>query len=174
MCQLCGGGARSHAVSITVRPRQVLGGISWNGSFEEAAAGAIDRAIAAVRDFGLERTSAWQSPVVGLSRSHGIGAIDYFSGVLVDDGEILPKGFERLELAETIFACSWHGPLDGDVVEHYSRMIEWLRDSGYRRETVPFHQREEYPPHVDLALPPELRLMLPIAERLDKGSRNRP
>ena len=140
MCALCGDGRRVHATSITERPRQLLGGIFWSGSFGEASSGgAIDSAIAAVSGFAVARKAMWKSPIVGLSRNDRTDGFDYFAGVAVEAGEALPEGFATLELAEGVFASSWHGPEDGDVVEHYARMIEWLRGSAYRRLTAPFH-----------------------------------
>ena len=162
MCELCADVARSHAVSISERPRQLLAGMWWRGSFAEAAAGAIHPVIAAVRDFSAGRSVMWKSPIVGLTRNGRGDGFEYFVGIAVENGESLPAGFVYLDVPEMVVASSWHGPDHGDVVTHYGRMIEWLQGSGYRRGGAPYDQREEYPHDVDPAAAPSLRLMLPV------------
>jgi len=161
MCELCADGARSHAVSISYRPGQRLGGLRWSGGFADAASGALREVIGAVRDFSATRDALWKSPIVALSKSVE-DRLDYFAGISCENHETLPAGFTSLDVPEMAVASSWHGPEDGEVVEHYGRMDEWLRGSGYRRLYTPFDQREEYPHDVDLDGPPALRLLLPI------------
>lgn len=117
--------------------------------------------ICAVRDFSVSRNALWKSPIVGLSNRAG-DRLEYFAGIACDHDEALPSGFVHLDAPEMAVASSWHGPEDGEVVEHYDRMSEWLRGSGYRRVDRPFDRREEYPHDVDFNSPPALRLLLPI------------
>ncbi|TYR35240.1 GyrI-like domain-containing protein [Mesorhizobium microcysteis] len=162
MCQLCGSGSGSHAVSISERPPQLLGGLWWRGTFDEAAAGDVRQVIRSVQHFSDQRTSMWKSPIVGLSRNDRPDGFDYFVGVAVEAGEAMPAGFAFLDLPAMTVASSWHGPQDGDVPAHYGRMIEWLVGSGYRRDISQFHHREEYPSDVDFDGPHALRLLLPV------------
>jgi len=162
MCLLCGNTGGSHAVSLTERPSHELAGLWWSGTHAQAAAGAIRRVIAEVKAFSDGRQSAWRSPIVGLSRNDRTDGFDYFTGVSVEADEALPASFERLAVAEGTFAGSWHGPQDGEVVEHYGRMIAWLEGSGWAWDRSIFHHREEYPPDHDPEAPPALRLMLPV------------
>ena len=144
MCLLCGNtGEGAHTVAISQRPRQLLGGLWWRGTFAEAASGATREVVGAVRDFSDARASDWKSPIVGLSRNDRADGFDYFVGIAVDEGEGLPDGYERLDLPQMTVASSWHGPDDGDVPAHYGRMIDWLHRNGHRRDVSLFHHREE-------------------------------
>lgn len=164
MCLLCGSGAASGAsfMALTERPAHKLHGLAWSGTHEEASAGAIRRLIERVKAHSDGRTSPWKSPIVGISWDDRPDGFRHFVGVAPDPGEVLPEGFEALELEQTDLASSWHGPADGEVVEHYGRMIAWAAEHGYNWDTDRFHHREEYPHDIDLAAPLRLRLLIPI------------
>ncbi len=161
MCQLCGDIA--HDVALTERPAHTLAGRMWEGTFAEAAEGAIHALIAEVKAFSDARTTLWKSPIVGISWNDRPDGFRYLVGVAPDPGETLPGNFSTVELPEMRLASAWHGPEDGEVPGHYSRMLEWLQAAGLSWDRAHFHHREEYPPEVDLAAPPALRLLLPVA-----------
>lgn len=52
--------------------------------------------------------------------------IRYFVGTVARDDRILPGRHQFLSVPAMRFASVWHGPEDGDVVEHYGngRMID--------------------------------------------------
>jgi hypothetical protein len=115
-----------------------------------------------MKQVSARRSALWRSPIVGLTWLDRPGGFRYFVGIAIEDGEAAGPGLQTLDLPEMSFASSWHGADDGNVVEHYLRMIEWIADEGRRRDVSIFHQREEYPPDVDLAGPPVLRLLMPV------------
>lgn len=161
---MCGDASiRSHSISIAERPAQLLAGIAWSGSYDEAADGATLGVLEAVQQFSASRASSWKSPIVALSRSQREGFFDYFAGIAVDEGEALPEGFVVYDLPEMTVASSWHDASDGDVVTHYGAILDWLKGSGYARDRSLYDHREEYPHDGDLrADKPSLRLMLPV------------
>lgn len=170
MCLLCGDASgRAHAVSITERPDHLLGGIVWRGSHDAARSGVIRDLIRRVKAFADGREVLWRSPIVGLSSDHHDDGFSYFVGVAVDPGEALPEGFGHRRIGAATYAGSWHGPADGDVPEHYGRMIDWLAGSGWRRDRSTTQHREEYPPDHDPDAAPALRLLLPIVRDRPAG-----
>lgn len=172
MCALCGEAAfGGHAVALSERPAHRLHGLVWRGTHEEAASGSLRRLIGMAKAFSDGRAGLWKSPLVVLSWNEASGGLRCLAGVAVGQDEALPDGFCAIDLPPMRFASSWHGPQDGDVVAHYGRMIEWLRDNGWRRDTAIFEQREEYPHDADFdgAVPDRtlaLRLLLPVARRV--------
>jgi hypothetical protein len=163
MCQLCGESSfGAHDISISERPRQLLGGLRWSGTHEQAASGETESLLRRVQAFSASRKAAWKSPIVALSRALGEGSFECFAGIAVEPGEALPAGFDLLDLVEMTVASSWHGQQDGDVVTHYGHILDWIRTSGHRRDRTHYDHREEYPHDADLDAPPALRLMLPV------------
>ncbi len=170
MCQFCGEVALgAHAVTLTDRPAHGLAGLMWEGTFAKARAGAIRTVIAEVKAFSDTRTTPWKSPIVGLSWNDRADGLRYLVGVALDPGEPIPPEFARVDIPEMRLASSWHGAGDGEVVDHYARMIEWLGMRGLDWDRSRFHHREEYPHDMDLDAPPALRLLLPVSARIGDG-----
>jgi predicted transcriptional regulator YdeE len=165
MCDRCGV-MGSHDISLSERPAHRLVGRFWEGSNAQAASGAIHPLIEGMKQVSASRSGLWRSPIVGLSWNDRPDGFRYFVGIAVEEGEAPGTGLEILDMPEMTLASSWHGAEDGNVVEHYLRMIEWLSDMGLQRDFSQFHQREEYPPDIDLAAPLTLRLMMPVVGRL--------
>lgn len=161
MCDRCGA-LGAHDISMSERPAHRLAGRMWEGSNAEAAAGALHPLIEEMKQVSGRRSALWRSPIVGLTWNDRPGGFRYFVGIAIDDEEAAEPGMQVLDLPEMTFASSWHGADDGNVVEHYLRMIEWISDAGLKRDFSTFHQREEYPPDADVAGPPVLRLLMPV------------
>lgn len=161
MCDRCGV-MGAHGISTSERPAHRLAGRLWEGSNAQAAAGAIHPLIEEMKRASARRSALWRSPIVGITWNDRPGGFRYFVGIAIEDGEAAEPGMEILDLPEMTFASSWHGADDGNVVEHYLRMIEWISDEGLRRDFSIFHQREEYPSDFDPAGPPALRLLMPV------------
>lgn len=161
MCMMCGNPA--HRYTLATRPEHRLVGRIWEGTFEAAAAGALHPLIEAMKELSARHERFWRSPIVGLSWNDRTDGFRYFCGFALDAPE-LPEGCVALDVPERDYADIWHGPGDGDVIENYRAMMEWMADSGLRHDTSTFHQREEYAPDVDLSAPPSLRLMLPVVQ----------
>lgn len=163
MCLLCAEpGFGAQGVSVTFRPQHRLIGLDWEGSHAEAARGATHDVIREVQKFSERRESVWKGPLVGISRNHHPDGFSYFVGISADEGEGAPAGFRPLELPGMRLAVSWHGEAAGEVVDHYLRMVEWIRQNGERWDKSCLHHREEYPAEIDLSRQPALRLMLPV------------
>ncbi len=161
MCDRCGT-LGAHGISISERPAHRLAGRMWEGSNAQAAAGALHPLVEEMKQVSARRSALWRSPIVGLTWLDRPDGFRYFVGIAIEDGEAAGPGLQTLDLPEMSFASSWHGADDGNVVDHYLRMIEWIEDEGLRRDFSVFHQREEYPPDYDLAGPPVLRLLMPV------------
>ena len=162
MCDRCGEpGLAAHGVSISERPAQRLVGVMWEGSFAEAADGALKQVMARAKALSDAQAGLWKSPLVTLSWSADGQRLRHFAGIDMDGD--MPEGFDAVDLPPMRFATSWHGADDGEVIDHYAGMIGWLRENALRHDRAVLDQREEYPPDADLAGPPALRLMLPIA-----------
>ena len=165
MCLLCAEpGFGAQGISVTFRPSHRLVGLDWEGSHAEAARGATHDLIRQVQRFSDQRASLWKGPLVGISWNDRPDGFRYFIGISVDEGEEAPRRFRALDLPDMRLAVSWHGASDGEVVDHYLRMIDWIREGGERWDKTHLHHREEYPADIDLAQPPALRLMLPVAD----------
>jgi predicted transcriptional regulator YdeE len=165
MCLLCGEVGSAHGIALTERPAHRLCGRYWQGSYGEAARGAIHSLIGDVQAFAAQREGGWRSPIVGLSWNDRPDGFRYFVGVAMDDAGALPEGFASLALPEMTLASSWHGAGDGEVVAHYVRMIDWVKPRNLIWDKQHFHHREEYPHDVDLTRPPALRLLVPVSPR---------
>jgi hypothetical protein len=159
MCDRCGFGTGSHAITLSERPAHRLVGWFWEGSHAEARDGALRPLILKAKTFSEASSGLWRSPIVGLTWNSRPDGFRYFVGIA---GEDAPDGGESLDLPEMTFASSWHGPEDGSVVEHYMMMIEWIGSEGHSRDNEHFAQREEYPNDYDPDAPPALRLLLPV------------
>jgi predicted transcriptional regulator YdeE len=159
MCMMCGNPA--HRYSLATRPEHRLVGRYWEGTFDKAAGGALHPLIEEMKELSARHERFWRSPIVGLSWNDRPDCFRYFCGFALDAPQ-LPEGCEALEVPEMDYADIWHGPGDGDVIENYRGMMEWMAVSGLAHHTSCFHQREEYAPDVDLSAPPSLRLMLPV------------
>lgn len=167
MCLACGDGTaagRLHAIALTERPAHALSGITWEGTYVEAAAGATVAIVERVKAWSAARTALWKSPIVGISWSNRPDGFCYFAGLAPEPDEAVPDGFSRLDLPEMRFASSWHGEGDGDVPSHYGRVVEWIGEQGFAWDKSRFHLREEYPNDVDLMRAPSLRLLVPLRE----------
>lgn len=159
MCDRCGSGAGAHDIALTERPAHRLVGYFWEGTFAQAREGAVQPVLLKARALSDSVSGLWRSPIVGLSWNDRPDGFRYFAGIV---GEDAPEGGGAIDLPEMTFASSWHGADDGEVVQHYMRMIEWMGDESLSRDTERFAQREEYPNDYDPAAPLSLRLLLPI------------
>lgn len=161
MCQLCAEIASfgQDRISVTNRPAHRLAGLRWTGILKRSDRQALHPHIEAVKHFSDSRAAAWKSPIVVMTSGT---QQDCFVGIAVERDEALPGDFESLYVPEMNFASSWHGHDQGDVAEHYARMLEWLSGGGYRLDNTSFCCREEFPHDIELSPSPAFRLMLPL------------
>lgn len=167
MCARCGDAKlRQHRFAIVERPPEQLCGMFWEGTYEQAAAGALHPLIEAAKAWLHSEAGLFASAIIGISWNDRPGGFRYFVGAQA--GAIHPSnraGRQCLSLPAMRFAGIWHAPEDGDVVQHYGAMLEWIDRSGEKRDISILHHREEYASDVDLAAPPALRLMLALVPR---------
>jgi predicted transcriptional regulator YdeE len=169
MCGLCNEASMAgQGIVLTERPAHRLCGRYWEGSYGEAARGAIHSVIRDVQAFAAQREGGWRSPIVGLSWNDRPDGFRYFVGIALDERGSPPRGFSSLALPEMTLASSWHGAGDGDVVAHYVRMIDWVKAENLVWDKRHVHHREEYPHDVDLTHPPALRLLIPASPPPDR------
>jgi len=162
MCEWCTGPAGALPdVAFVERPAQRLVGRWWEGTHEAAAAGETLALLAAVQA-EIAAAGGWGGPIVSISWATGTGRFRTFVGA--EAGTLAGDARETLDLPAMRFVSDWHGESDGEVIDHYQSMLEWMRVSGARWDKSRLHHREEYPLHADLAAAPVLRLMLPVAE----------
>lgn len=160
MCEWCGAPVGLlDGFSVVERPAQTLVGSVWDGTYSQAAAGAIHRVLKEVKGFAEALPGLWSGPIVGVSWNDRPDGFRYFVGVEsgVADAEKLP-----LTVPAMRFATAWHDAGDGDVTEHYQLMLAWMEREGLSWDKSRMHHREEYPLHADFSAPPVLRLMVPV------------
>lgn len=146
--------------SVVERSAQRLVGRVWEGTYSEAAGGALLPVLAQVQaqctEEGKQAGAAlWAGPIVGISWNDRPDGFRYFVGL--EGG----GASETLELPAMRFATAWHDA--GDVTDHYQLMLAWMEREGLRWDKSRMHHREEYPLHADFSAPPVLRLMVPVA-----------
>lgn len=162
MCARCGEFGR-HRFAVAERAPQNLHGLVWEGTYAEAAAGAIHPLIEDMKAVAADEGDPWSRMIIGISWNDRADGFRYFVGIETAEDVAPTAGYRLLSLPAMRFASVWHGPDDGDVVGHYGRMIDWIEIEGQSRDVSVLHHREEYPADIDLAGPPVLRLMLPLA-----------
>lgn len=171
MCACCGEPGR-HRFAIAERPAQRLRGVAWEGSYAEAAAGAIHPLIEQMKAVVAGGKDPWFDAIVGISWNDRPDGFRYFVGIQEEKDQVRIAQHGPLSLPPMRYASVWHSPDDGDVISHYGRMIEWIETEGECRDISVLHHREEYPADIDVTAAPVLRLMLPLASagnRLDSS-----
>ncbi|KOF21198.1 hypothetical protein AC244_07490 [Ensifer adhaerens] len=146
---------------IVERPAQRIAGSFWEGTFGEAADGAVRRLIAAMQEHHLRLHPKEHPTLVGLSWNDRPDGFRYLVGFVSQTAEATSHpGY--VDLPAMRFVSAMHHPDDGDAFAHYQRMFDWIAAEGLAVDTSALHFREEYEPgFVSLSLS-SLRLMVPI------------
>lgn len=146
---------------IVERPAQRIAGSFWEGTFGEAADGAVRRLIAAMQEHHLRLHPKDHPTLVGLSWNVRPDGFRYLVGFVSQTAEATSHpGY--VDLPAMRFVSAMHHPDDGDAFAHYQRMFDWIAAEGLAVDTSALHYREEYQPgFVSLSLS-SLRLMVPI------------
>lgn len=146
---------------IVERPAQRIAGSFWEGTFGEAADGAVRRLIAAMQEHHLRLHPKDHPTLVGLSWNDRPDGFRYLVGFVSQTAEATSHpGY--VDLPDMRFVSAMHHPDDGDAFAHYQRMFDWIAAEGLAVDTSALHFREEYEPgFVSLSLS-SLRLMVPI------------
>lgn len=160
MCQWCGAPAGLlEGFSVIERPAQHLAGRVWEGKYSEAAAGAIHGLLDETKALAAGQANLWAGPIVGISWNDRPDGFRYFVGL---EADVADRGQSPLALPKMQFATAWHDAGDGEVLDHYQLMLDWIEREGMRWDKSLMHHREEYPLHADFSAPPVLRLMVPV------------
>lgn len=85
-----------------------------------------------------------------------------FAGARLADGAAAPSGLEEFAVAGADYAVASHHRSDGEVLDRYAAMLDWVRTERLARDRSGFQHREEYPLHADFARPETVRLMVPV------------
>ena len=149
------------AFEIVERPAQRIAGAFWEGTFVEAADGAVRRLIAEMQEHHRRLHPRDHAALVGLSWNGRPDGFRYLVGYVSDEAETTVHP-GHVDLPQVRFATALHHPDSGDVFAHYQKMFDWIAAEGHAVDTALLHYREEYEPgFVSLSLSP-LRLMVPI------------
>ncbi|MBB4188339.1 GyrI-like domain-containing protein [Sinorhizobium terangae] len=149
------------AFEIVERPAQTITGHLWEGTFIEAADGAVRRLIAETQEHRRRAYPDDHSALIGLSwndRSDGFRYLVGYAGE--DDGTFTQP--QQVELPAMRLATTIHRPESSDVFADYSKMFDWIAAEGHIIDTTHFHYREEYEAGFVSPAASSLRLMVPI------------
>lgn len=166
MCRWCGvPDSTADGFSVVTRPGQSLVGRIWEGTYSEAAAGALVGLLKDVQAFAATEVAAlWAGPIVGISWNQRADGFRHFVGVERDGsaGRDGAAGMIPLDVPPMRFSTAWHDAGDGEVLDHYEAMLAWMEREGLSWDKRTMHHREEYPLHADFSAAPVLRLMVPV------------
>ncbi|WEX76601.1 GyrI-like domain-containing protein [Sinorhizobium numidicum] len=146
---------------IAQRPAQRITGHLWEGTFMEAADGAIHRLIAETQEHRRRTHPRDHSTLIGLSWNVHPEGFSYLLGYVGEDCQTFAQP-EHMDLPAMRFATTMHRPETGDVFVQYKKMYDWIAAEGYTLDTTRLHYREEYEPGFVSPSASSLRLMVPI------------
>lgn len=146
---------------IAERPAQRITGRLWEGTFVEAADGAIHRLIAETQEHRRLTHPRDHSALIGLSWDVRPDGFRYLVGYVGDDRTTFVRP-GHVDLPPMRFATTMHHPEGGDVFVQYQKMCDWIAAEGYAVDTSHLHYREEYEAGFVSPLASSLRLMVPI------------
>ncbi|APG85355.1 GyrI-like domain-containing protein [Sinorhizobium americanum] len=146
---------------IAERPAQRVTGRLWDGTFIEAADGAIHRLIAETQEHRRRTHPRDHAALIGLSWNVRPEAFTYLIGYAGEDHETFAAP-EHIDLPPMRFATTMHHPEGGDVFVQYRKMFEWIAAAGHVIDQSHLHCREEYAPGFVSPSASSLRLMVPI------------
>lgn len=146
---------------IAERPAQRITGRLWEGTFVEAADGAIHRLIAEAQEHRRRSHPKDHSALIGLAWDVRTDGFRYLVGYTGEDRSTFVEP-EHLDLPAMRFATTMHRPEDGDVFVQYRKMFDWIAAAGYAADTGHLHYREEYEAGFISPAASSLRLMVPI------------
>ncbi|WP_343213959.1 GyrI-like domain-containing protein [Ensifer oleiphilus] len=159
---------------IVERPAQRIAGSFWEGTFVEAADGAVRRLIAEMQEHHLRLHPKDHPMLVGLSWNDRPDGFRYLVGFVSKTAETT-RHPGHVDLPAMRFVSAMHHPETGDVIAHYQHMFDWIASEGLVVDTSRLHFREEYEPgFVSLSLS-SLRLMVPVtAPRVTDDAQSAP
>ncbi|MQW86870.1 GyrI-like domain-containing protein [Sinorhizobium saheli] len=146
---------------IARRPAQRITGRIWEGTFVEAADGAVHRLIAETQEHRRRTHPRDHSALIGLSWNVRPEGFSYLVGYVGDDHTTFAEP-EHRDLPAMLFATTIHHPEDGDVFVQYRRMYDWIAAEGHIVDATCLQYREEYEAGFVSPSASSLRLMVPI------------
>jgi predicted transcriptional regulator YdeE len=163
MCRWCEGVAVGlEGFAIERREDARLAGIVWQGSHAEAVAGGLAGALARLRERILEEQAFAPGPLVAVTLAGQGDEVRCFAGGRLAEGAAAPAGLEEFAVAASDYAVANHHRADGEVLDRYAAMLDWIRAERLSRDRSHWQHREEYPLHADFARPEAVRLMVPV------------
>lgn len=163
MCRWCEGGAlRLDGFALERREDARLAGIVWQGSHAEAVAGGLAEALTRLRERVVEEQAFAPGPLVVLTLPGQGDEVRCIAGARLAEDQAAPAGLEEFAVAASDYAVANHHRADGEVLERYAGMLDWIRAERLTRDRSQWQHREEYPLHADFAHPEAVRLMVPV------------
>ncbi|SMH47835.1 GyrI-like domain-containing protein [Mesorhizobium australicum] len=166
MCVWCEGAATGlDGFAIETRGQARLAGRWWQGTHADAVAGGLREVLAALRERILEEPAFAPGPVVVVTLAGQGDDVRCFAGARLEDGASLPDGLEEFLVPACDYASALHRATEGEVIDRYAAMLDWMRAERLSRDCSQIQHREEYPLHADFARPEAVRLMVPIVHK---------
>ncbi|WP_026618808.1 effector-binding domain-containing protein [Ensifer sp. WSM1721] len=146
---------------IVERPAQRVTGRLWEGTFVEAADGAIHRLVAEAQEHRRRSHPHDHSALIGLSWNVRSEGFSYLVGYVGEDRATFAEP-DHMDLPAMRFVTTMHHPEGGDVFVQYRKMFDWVAAEGHIVDTSYLHYREEYEAGFVSPSASSLRLMIPI------------
>lgn len=163
MCRWCEGAALGlDGFAVERREDARLAGIAWQGSHADAVAGGLAEALTRLRERIVEEQSFAPGPLVVVTLAGQGDEVRCFAGGRLAEGAVPPSGLETLAVAASDYAVANHHRAEGEVLDRYAAMLDWIRAERLTRDRSNWQHREEYPLHADFARPEAVRLMVPV------------
>lgn len=163
MCRWCEGPAFGlDGFGIERRGDARLAGLPWTGSHAEAVAGGLAATLMRLRERIVEEQAFAPGPVVVVTLAGQGDEVRCFAGARLAEGVAPPSGMEEFPVAAADYAVANHHRADGEVLDCYAAMLDWIRTERLARDRSHLQHREEYPLHADFARPETVRLMVPV------------
>lgn len=163
MCRWCEGPAFGlDGFGIERREDARLAGLRWTGSHADAVAGGLAEALTRLRERILEEQAFAPGPVVVLTLPGEGDEVRCFAGAKLARDAAAPAGLEEFAVEGADYAVASHHRSDGEVLDRYAAMLDWIRAERLSRDRSRWQHREEYPLHADFSRPEKVRLMVPV------------
>ncbi|MDK1490020.1 GyrI-like domain-containing protein [Sinorhizobium sp. 7-81] len=146
---------------IVQRPAQRITGHLWEGTFVEAADGAVRRLIAETQEHRRRAYPHDHSALIGLSWNDRSDGFRYLVGYVGEDDRTFTQP-QHVDLPAMRLATTIHRPESSDVFVDYRKMLDWIAAEGHVVDTTHLHYREEYEAGFVSPSTSSLRLMVPI------------
>lgn len=140
-------------------------GLSWEGTFQQAANGEIREIIRTLLS-RVEEIEGKVNPqqLLGLSnyKDPTSNRFTHYSVVEVEDGTEPPAGMIKVEIPTLRYVKTFHLK-DTDIQSDYTKTFDWIKENGYKLHTEYLTHLEIYPMSEEAySTNPPFTIMIPI------------